>query len=83
MNTSKTSTSLFRIAAAATLIGAFTLSTSTAAAADAKAPRANAKVVATKAADKVDAKALRRKAKLPRKWVWKKYAKNFDAMYRK
>lgn len=78
MNTSKTSTSLFRIAAAATLIGAFTLSTGTATAAETKAPRAKADVVTAKATNKVDAKALRRKAKLPRKWVWKKYAKNFD-----
>ena len=85
MNTTKTSTSLFRLAAAAFVVGAVGAS-STAMAADAKAPKADAKVATVQTAakaSKVDAKSLRKKTELPRKWRWKKYAKNFDSMFRK
>ena len=80
MNTSKTSAS-FRIAAAAVMVGTFGFATA-AHAADAKST-VDAKIVNAKAQDNVDAKAPQQKAKLPRKWVWKKYTKNFDSMFRK
>ena len=82
MNTTKTSTRFARFAAAAVMMAALGAS-NTAQATDAKEPAADAKPVAVKASQKVEARAVRSTPKLPRKWVWKKYAKNFDSMYRK
>ena len=82
MNTTKNSTLFVRFAAATVMVGAIAASP-VAQAADAKAPAPGAKIMTIKASDKTEAKAVRSKAKLPRKWVWKKYAKNFDSMFRK
>ena len=40
--------------------------------------------VAVKAAGKTaKLRKATKRSKLPREWVWKKYAKNFDSMYRR
>ncbi len=80
MNTSKTSTSIFSLSAALLMVAALA---SPALATNEAQTAVDAKAAVTKTTETVEAKALRKKAKLPRKWVWKKYAKRFDSMYRK
>ena len=82
MNTLKTSTALIRFTAACAMVCAVGVSAPVLAA-DAKAPVTDAKTKTVTKTAKAESKALRRKTKLPRKWVWKKYAKNFDSMFRK
>ena len=75
MKTNKAIRSLF---AACTLITAVCVA-SPAMAKNTKARKSPARVSKVAAKTKVRAK----RSKLPRKWVWKRYAKNFDSMFRK
>ncbi len=71
------------IAAAVLVVGSLSVATP-ASAKESKTQSAVAtRTTTTKTADKIDAKALRQRPKLPRKWVWRKYAKRFDSMYRR
>ena len=74
--------SLNRLAATAIVFGALGTAApafaNTASKADTKA-----KPVVVKTSAKSVTKTKRARPKLPREWVWKKYAKNFDSMFRR
>lgn len=81
MNTFSLMTSLNRLAVSALVfaaLGAAPALANTAAKSD-----SNVKPVAVKASSKSVTKRKRTRVKLPREWVWKKYAKNFDSMFRR
>ncbi len=84
MKTAKTFSSLTFVAAAAVTVCTLgVVGTASASATNKERPTTSKRVMTKRTTDKVDVQALRRRPKLPREWVWKKYARTFDSMYRR